>query len=88
MYQTIAWLSVFKSMSADVMFVEVDKETIVPFVCKGRGILRRAYSLPFDTYGGPVATVKNGPISFERIMRDLKLPSVRIVDDSARMKTG
>ena len=87
-YQTMAWLSVFQSLSAQIVFVEVDKETLVPFVCKGRGMLRRAYSLPFDTYGGPVATKRNDLVSFERVMEQLGFPSTRVVDYSQRMRTG
>jgi len=38
-------------LGAELAFVEVDGETMVPFVCRGQGALRRAFSLPFDTYG-------------------------------------
>lgn len=67
-------------MGADIAFVEVNPETMVPFVCRGRGALRRAYSLPFDTYGGPVTPHPNGPLLFERAIEPLGRASVRMVD--------
>ena len=60
--------------------MEVDAETMVPFVCRGRGALRRAYSLPFDTYGGPVTPRPNGPVVFENAIAPLGNASVRMVD--------
>jgi hypothetical protein len=64
-YQTPAWLDLWKHLGADLAFIEVDDETMVPFVCRGQGAFRRAYSLPFDTYGGPVTPRPNGPVVFE-----------------------
>lgn len=84
-YQTTAWLDVWKHLGAGVAFVEVNGETMLPFVLKGRGALRRAYSLPFDTYGGPVTPHPNGPISFENAIAPLGQSSTRVVDFSARM---
>jgi CelD/BcsL family acetyltransferase involved in cellulose biosynthesis len=82
-YQTVEWLRVWADLGADLVFVEIDPETMVPFVCKGRGALRRAYSLPFDTYGGPVSARANGRIGFESAIAPLGGMSARIVDFSA-----
>jgi CelD/BcsL family acetyltransferase involved in cellulose biosynthesis len=79
-YQSSAWLDLWKQLGADVAFVEVNPETMVPFVCHGRGALRRAYSLPFDTYGGPVTPHPNGPVLFENAIAPLGNASVRLVD--------
>ena len=80
-YQSVEWLQVFKSLSCDLEFVEANGGTLVPFVCKGHGPLRRAYSLPYDTYGGPVST--NGfKVSFDEVVKALDVPSVRLVDYS------
>jgi CelD/BcsL family acetyltransferase involved in cellulose biosynthesis len=79
-YQSPAWLDVWKALGAEIAFVEVDSETMVPFVCRGRGALRRAYSLPFDTYGGPVTPRPNGPVLFENAIAPLGDVSVRMVD--------
>lgn len=79
-YQTPAWLDLWKRLGAEIAFVEVDSETMVPFVCRGRGALRRAYSLPFDTYGGPVTPHPNGPVVFENAIAPLGNVSVRMVD--------
>ncbi len=87
-YQTNAWLDVWKHLGADLAFVEVDSETMLPFVCRGRGPLRRAYSLPFDTYGGPVTARPNGPVSFERVVEPLGRASARVVDFGARMASS
>ncbi len=87
-YQTTPWLDVWKHLGADLAFVEIDSETMVPFVCRGRGALRRAYSLPFDTYGGPVTAHANGPVSFERTVAPLGNASARVVDFAARMASS
>ena len=87
-YQTTAWLDVWKHLGADLAFVEVDSETMLPFVCRGRGPLRRAYSLPFDTYGGPVTAQPNGPVSFERVVEPLGNASARVVDFGSRMASS
>lgn len=80
-YQTIEWLDVFKSLSCDLEFVEASEGTLVPFVCKGLGPLRRAYSLPYDTYGGPVG-VNGAEVPFDEVVKALDIPSVRMVDYS------
>ena len=84
-YHTPQWLRVWEDLGADLAFVEVDAETMVPFVCKGSGALRRAYSLPFDTYGGPVTARPGGrePVSFEGIIERIASPSVRVADFAA-----
>ena len=80
-YQTPAWLDLWKRLGADVVFVEPEKDTLVPFVCRGRGAMRRAYSLPFDTYGGPVTPHPNGHrLMFETTIEPLGNASVRLVD--------
>lgn len=79
-YHTPAWLRVWEDLGAQVEHVFVDDETVVPFVCKGAGAMRRAYSLPFDTYGGPVSARANGPVSFEGIIERVASPSVRLAD--------
>jgi CelD/BcsL family acetyltransferase involved in cellulose biosynthesis len=86
-YQTPQWLEVWKRLGADIAFVEVNDETMVPFVCHGRGALRRAYSLPFDTYGGPVTARPNGRVLFESAIEPLGRSSARVVDFSARMSS-
>lgn len=78
-YQTLEWLSVFTATGSDLVFVELDTDVLVPFVCKGKGPFRRAYSLPYDTYGGPVA-VTTAPVVFDNIVRALGAPSARVVD--------
>lgn len=87
-YQTTAWLDVWKHLGAELAFVEVDSETMLPFVCRGRGPFRRAYSLPFDTYGGPVTARPNGPVSFERAVEPLGSASTRVVDFAAGMASS
>ena len=84
-YQTTAWLDVWKHLGSQLAFVEVDDGTMLPFVCRGRGALRRAYSLPFDTYGGPVTAHPNGPVSFESVVEPLGNASARVVDFAAGM---
>jgi CelD/BcsL family acetyltransferase involved in cellulose biosynthesis len=84
-YQTPIWLSVWECLGARLEFVEVDADTILPFVVKGSGPLRRAYSLPFDTYGGPVTARANGPVVFENAIEPLGSPATRIADFDARM---
>lgn len=79
-YQTPAWLDLWKHLGADIAFVEVNPESMVPFVCRGHGALRRAYSLPFDTYGGPVTPHPNGRLLFENTIEPLGNASVRLVD--------
>ena len=86
-YQTLDWLRVFEALGYDVCFVEVDDETLVPFVCRGRGALRRAFSLPYDTYGGPVATADK-PISYDAVTRALGIPSARVVDFDSRIESS
>lgn len=87
-YQTTAWLDVWKHLGAQLAFVEVDSETMLPFVCRGRGVFRRAYSLPFDTYGGPVTARPNGPVSFERAVEPLGSASTRVVDFASGMASS
>jgi len=87
-YHTPAWLRVWEDLGADVEHVFVDDETVVPFVCKGAGALRRAYSLPFDTYGGPVTARSNGPLSFEGIIERVASPSVRLADFGAAVASS
>jgi len=80
-YQSVEWLQVFKSLSCELEFVDAGNGTLVPFVCKGHGPLRRAYSLPYDTYGGPVS-VNGFKLSFDDVVKALDIPSVRLVDYS------
>jgi CelD/BcsL family acetyltransferase involved in cellulose biosynthesis len=87
-YQTPQWLEVWKHLGAEIVFVEVNDETMVPFVCHGQGALRRAYSLPFDTYGGPVTAQANGQVLFEQAIAPLGRSSARVVDFSARMASS
>ncbi len=70
-------------VGADVVYVEVDTETLVPFVCKGSGAMRRAYSLPFDTYGGPVTISPRASVSFEDVIEPLGLETARVADFAA-----
>ena len=80
-YHAPEWLRVFEALSYRLRFVEVDRDTLVPFVCVGSGPLRRAYSLPYDTYGGPVTRSPAGaPISFPDLAAVLRIPTVRVVD--------
>jgi hypothetical protein len=78
-YQSPEWLSVLASLKGELVFLEVDGGTIIPFICKGRGKLRRCYSLSFDTYGGPVSG-GDARVSFHEVVRALRIPSVRMVD--------
>jgi hypothetical protein len=84
-YHTPQWLDVWKRLGADLVFVEVDDETMVPFVCRGQGALRRAYSLPFDTYGGPVSAHPVEPVLFEGAIEPLGRSSARVVDVGEHM---
>jgi hypothetical protein len=87
-YHTPEWLRVWEDLGATLAFVEVDEETMVPFVCRGNGALRRAYSLPFDTYGGAVSVRRTAPVSFEGIIERLGTPSVRVADFSAALESS
>jgi len=87
-YHTPEWLSVWEHLGAPLAFVEINAETLVPFVVKGNGALRRAYSLPFDTYGGPVTPHPNGPVLFENAIEPLGSSSVRVVDFAHRMASS
>lgn len=81
-YQTLDWLRVFKTLGCELLFVELDGDGLIPFVCKGRGVLKRAFSLPYDTYGGPVGS--NGKsVSYDEVVRTLGVRSARLVDFSA-----
>lgn len=84
-YHTPQWLAVWESLGAELAFVEIDGETMVPFVCRGQGALRRAFSLPFDTYGGPVTASAGRPVLFEHAIEPLGRSSARVVDFGARM---
>ena len=84
-YQTLPWLSVFKALSHDLVFVEVGNDVFVPFLCKGKGMLRRAYSLPYDTYGGPIA-MTSAPVQFHRLTATLGVPTVRTVDYASNVE--
>jgi CelD/BcsL family acetyltransferase involved in cellulose biosynthesis len=84
-YHTPQWLSVWERLGAELAFVEVDGETMVPFVCRGQGALRRAFSLPFDTYGGPVTAAAGAPVLFENTIAPLGRTSARVVDFGACM---
>jgi CelD/BcsL family acetyltransferase involved in cellulose biosynthesis len=79
-YQSPAWLDLWKQLGSEIAFVEVNGETMVPFVCRGNRSWRRAYSLPFDTYGGPVTPRPNGRIVFENTIEPLGNISARVVD--------
>ena len=82
-YQAPGWLDVWKHLGAEVVFVDVDSETMIPFVCRGHGPFRRAYSLPFDTYGGPVTAGPGTPVLFERAIEPLGKASARVSDFTA-----
>ncbi|NIO00855.1 MAG: GNAT family N-acetyltransferase [Candidatus Latescibacteria bacterium] len=80
-YQSPEWLRVLESLRGELIFLEIDENSLIPFICKGRGRLKRCYSLSFDTYGGPVS--RSSPnVSFEEVVHALKIPSVRMVDFS------
>lgn len=83
-YQSPEWLAVLETLKGELAFLEVDENTIIPFICKGRGRLRRCYSLSFDTYGGPVSS-GNVSVSFNEVVQALKIPSVRMVDFSRNL---
>lgn len=84
-YHTLAWLDAFGVLGAELMFVEPGADSMIPFLCKGRGALRRAFSLPFDTYGGPIAAVSNGPVTFEHVIEKLGSATARVVDFCSRV---
>lgn len=83
-YQTPQWLQVWKHLGAEIVLVGNDR-AMVPFVCHGQGVLRRAYSLPFDTYGGPVTAEPGEQVVFENAIAPLGRSSARVVDFSACM---
>jgi hypothetical protein len=83
-YQSPEWLAVLESLKGELVFLEVDSGTIIPFICKGSGKLRRCYSLSFDTYGGPVSGGESR-VSFQEVVRALKIPSVRMVDFASNL---
>ncbi len=80
-YQTLEWLDVFKTLSCDIQFVDTGSGALIPFVCKGHSWLRRAFSLPYDTYGGPIGETDTH-FSFDELARILAVPSIRLVDFS------
>lgn len=84
-YQSPEWLEVLKSLRGELIFIEVNRDSIIPFICKGRGRLRRCYSLSFDTYGGPVSCGDTN-VSFDEIVSILNVPSVRMVDFSRHLE--
>ena len=86
-YQTLEWLDIFLTGGAELRFVALGEEAMVPFVCKGSGPTRRAYSLPFDTYGGVVGTGGSVPVPFDTIIGALGIPSARVVDFAGRIET-
>ena len=86
-YQTLEWLDVFLTAGATLRFVALGEDAMVPFVCKGSGPTRRAYSLPFDTYGGVVGTGGSVPVPFDTIIETLGIPSARVVDFAGRIET-
>lgn len=78
-YQSLEWLEVLlKGLSGELIFLEID-DTLIPFICKGKGPFKRCRSLPYDTYGGPLTT-KDIKIKFEEVVETLKAPLIRIVD--------
>ncbi len=79
-YQTLEWIDAFRDPGASLVFVETGRDAMVPFVCKGRGRLRRAWSLPFDTYGGVVGDPDGARATFGGMRAALRCPSVRIAD--------
>lgn len=79
-YHTLEWLDVFGTLSYDIEFVDTG-ETIIPFVCKGRGLLRRGFSLPYDTYGG---ALQGSELAYDDVLDALNVPSARIVDYASR----
>jgi len=87
-YHTLEWLDVFVAEGADVAFVALGDEAMVPFVCKGRGAMRRAWSLPYDTYGGIVGGGGTVPVSFGAIVDALGIQSARVVDFAGRIETA
>ncbi len=87
-YHTLEWLDVFVAEGADVAFVALGEEAMVPFVCKGKGAMRRAWSLPYDTYGGIVGGGGSVPVSFSTIVDALGIQSARVVDFAGRIETA
>jgi lipid II:glycine glycyltransferase (peptidoglycan interpeptide bridge formation enzyme) len=84
-YQSPEWLQVLESLKGDLLFVEAGEDTLIPFICKGMGRLRRCHSLSYDTYGGPVSSAEAN-VSFDEIVETLKIPSIRMVDFSRSLK--
>ena len=84
-YQSPEWLQVLEILKGELVFVQAGEDTLIPFICKGRGRLRRCYSLSFDTYGGPVSSGQTS-VSFDEIADTLQIPSIRMVDFSGCMK--
>jgi hypothetical protein len=80
-YHTPEWLSVFEALSYEVEFVDAG-DVMIPFVCKGTGVFRRGFSLPYDTYGGAVSGASQ--LSYDDVIESLGIPSARIVDFGAR----
>jgi len=83
-YHTLEWLDTFRGRGTRLQFIRLGDDAIVPFLCRGRGVLRRAYSLPYDTYGGIVGPA-NQPVLLDQISRTLGVPSIRIVDFAGRI---
>jgi hypothetical protein len=83
-YQSPEWLDVLEALKGELIFLQVNDDAIIPFICKGRGRLRRCYSLSYDTYGGPVSC-GNTTVAFDEVVRALGVPSVRMVDFSSNL---
>jgi CelD/BcsL family acetyltransferase involved in cellulose biosynthesis len=86
-FHSLEWLDVFRTMGFEAEFLEVDEGNFIPFLVKGKGALRRAFSLPLDTYGGPLFRPPPA-VTFEGICRHLDAPTVRMVDFSRRMESS
>jgi|GEM_PF-1236826 len=85
-FHTPAWHAVIASVGIEVRYLDAG-EVMIPFAIQGRGITRRAFSLPYDTVGGPVGPTDT-PLSFDAIARAVGCPSVRIVDGSGTIVPG
>jgi len=84
-YHTLEWLDLFRAHGETLVFVAQGDDAMAPFVCKGRGPLRRALSSPFDTYGGLVAADPTARASFGAMRDVLGVATARVVDFGGRL---
>lgn len=57
-FHTVEWLMSLRDGLKGKIVIGFTENYAIPLFIKGRGIFKRVYSLPYDTYGGPVELKK------------------------------